>query len=353
MADITKQSQGSKMGCSLLRQCRRRTQSEPPRKYKPGKTKLKDISRQHKSYDEINKPISEKFNRQCNKHLLSNSSLTVPKFDTRNIEVEESCELCDKERENEPRLHQSTTFSQNECHIEKCENALNQQNVLSKTLSLDFQKHATTMESSSNDNIENYSCFPKIGCCRKTKRKERNSNSNNNNNTRNTRNTKSNCNRITYEDYTKLSQTSSLNSSVCTGSLLTASSCLTTSSCDASTLLSDQSSMSQDSGFDEPPCFLNIIFHNHKCKGMHSCKKKNYISLNLHLKALMNCMPKSFSESEAIQNQLANCSGVQRDPYLAKRRNAICETSEEMRSNFNEALCAFLTLQAMAKYEFL
>lgn len=104
--------------------------------------------------------------------------------------------------------------------------------------------------------------------------------------------------------------------------------------------------LSHDSGFDEPKCFINMIYQNHLCKGYYSCHKKDKASLNIHLKNLMNCMPRS---GDQITDPLNTSTGT----CLSKRRNAICETSDDTKVKFYDALCAFMTLQAMAKYDFL
>merc|ERR1712150_14320 len=111
---------------------------------------------------------------------------------------------------------------------------------------------------------------------------------------------------------------------------------------------------SYDSGFDEPPCLLRILIEDHKCISRDFCHGKELGCMNAHLRALVDAMPKSWSEGSAKNSaqiggqsriHLNNCARSRR----WRRRNAICETSVEMRDRFTEALRAFLTLHAMLK----
>lgn len=197
-------------------------------------------------------------------------------------------------------------------------------------------------------------CFSKFICCRRNRRKNSNTNSFKNNNVY----------PYTLEEYLRvpdspLSSTAD-SRSTCFSSLSTevnSVSSPTLSSSEPSQVFSSENSstnLSHDSGFDEPKCFINMIYENHRCKGYYSCHKKDKASLNIHLKNLMNCMPRSFGDHDDPPSHLTDTlRHMSSGTCLSKRRNAICETSDDMRVKFYEALCSFMTLQAMAKYDFL
>lgn len=201
---------------------------------------------------------------------------------------------------------------------------------------------------------EKSNCFSKFICCRRNRRKNSNTNSFKNNNVY----------PYTLEEYLRvpdspLSSTAD-SRSTCFSSLSTevnSVSSPTLSSSEPSQVFSSENSstnLSHDSGFDEPKCFINMIYENHHCKGYYSCRKKDKASLNIHLKNLMNCMPKSFGDHDDPPGPLTDTlRHMSSGTCLSKRRNAICETSDDMRVKFYEALCSFMTLQAMAKYDFL
>ena len=228
-------------------------------------------------------------------------------------------------------MHRNFSIDFNEIRIAAEEYASNQ----------DLGKTSENSSSSSSSKL----CFPSLCCYRKSRRKKR----------------LANFDRFSYEEYLRLSQ----NSSEATTCSLTASSYSTDNSfvshsTRSRTLQSLQSgslseNLSHDSGFDELPCFLHLLMEDHQCRSQESCQNKKYGCLNAHLRNLVECMPKCFCDSEAKQHQPC---GVQRGagyPPTRRwtRRNAICETSVEMRKKFVEALCAFMTLQAMLKYDFI
>ena len=208
---------------------------------------------------------------------------------------------------------------------------------------------------------EDVSCFPMFSCCRRSSRqKDCYSNTSSMFGSQSDMTSQRPLQRPKpyQQDYVKISHTSSVSSSQYShSSNQTSCSILTASDISSggrSYVSSNGSSvsMSQDSGCfdDEPPCLLNLVFLDHKCRGFQSCRKTKYRNLNVHLRHLTTCMPQPFSESrESAKYQ--NLS--QKAPYLSRRRHAICETSEEMRALFCEALNSFLTLQAMVKYDFL
>lgn len=214
------------------------------------------------------------------------------------------------------------------------------------------QQHQTTDRSPADKS----NCFSKFICCRRNRRKNSNTNSFKNNNVY----------PYTLEEYLRvpdspLSSTAD-SRSTCFSSLSTdvnSVSSPTLSSSEPSQVFSSENSstnLSHDSGFDEPKCFINMIYENHRCKGYYSCNKKDKASLNIHLKNLMNCMPKSFEDhdGDAAPGHLSDTlRHMSSGTSLNKRRNAICETSDDMKVKFYEALCSFMTLQAMAKYDFL
>ena len=302
-----------KMGCSFLRQCRRRTQSEPPRKI--NREKLKKAKNKSSRYS-IRNADEVDVSRRKESHF--------PEEGTENKHKEEN------DIENEPKQNTSEQY-------ETCSRCDHQQNCI---------KHDDEGGGGSV-RIEEPSCLSFI-CCRKNRK---NSLSYKNNNVY----------PYTLEQYLKVADSevsSTVDSrSTCFSSLNTeqSSQCATlTSSSEQSRVFGSENSssanLSHDSGFDEPQCFINMIYENHRCKGYYSCHKKDKASLNIHLKNLMNCMPKSFGEKEDDPGQpMRTFKGAS----LSKRRNAICETSNEARKKFYDALCAFMTLQAMAKYDFL
>lgn len=210
------------------------------------------------------------------------------------------------------------------------------------------QEYIEISDSHEETVTDDTSCFPMFSCCRKSRQ-------------RNCYNTPSvhtdvhspSTRPVLFGDYLKISQTSSVSSNY-SGSMQTSCSMITTSDMSSRTFSSNGSSVniSQDSGFEEePPCLLNLVFLDHKCKGFQSCRKTKYRNLNVHLKHLISCMPQSFSDSPRENTKYNNLQKT--PPYLSRRRHAICETSEEMRTIFCEALNSFLTLQAMVKYDFL
>ena len=313
-----------KMGSSILQHCLRRTKSETNKEHK-----LKKIEKRHKKNQSAD-AISLDHERNSDfQNLLNDANERTRKC------------LCPSLGEQSRSIQRQKCSKYVNSNIAEFKNK-NQKNDGSKLLdNLSLKLENDQLDISDVNSTPGTSCFPKLSCCRRARRKS----------TENVRDST----RIVYEDYSKLPQTSSICSSDYTDSIMTASSCL-------SSLLSENSesnfsqdfslNLSHDSGFDDSPCFLNIIYDDHKCKNIEVCLKKHY-NLNLHLKNLMSCMPKSHSDCEAIQHEISCFSGSQRNPKLYRRRNAICETSVEMRTKFCKALCSFLTLQAMAKYDFL
>uniref|UniRef100_A0A7M5X3X7 Uncharacterized protein n=1 Tax=Clytia hemisphaerica TaxID=252671 RepID=A0A7M5X3X7_9CNID len=301
-----------KMGCSFLRQCRRRTQSEPPRKLNRDKLKAKNKTSRHstRSADEVD--ISRRKDDD---------------FTEENTQDKHKGE-CNIENEH----------MQDTSELQTCSRCDHEQNRI---------QNDDEGGGGGNLRMEEPSCLSKFICCR---RNRKNSLSYKNNNVY----------PYTLEQYLKVADSevsSTVDSrSTCFSSLNTeqSSQCPTiTSSSEQSRVFGSENSsanLSHDSGFDEPQCFINMIYENHRCKGYYSCHKKDKASLNIHLKNLMNCMPKSFGEKEDETDQpMRTFKGAS----LRKRRNAICETSNEARKKFYDALCAFMTLQAMAKYDFL
>ena len=105
------------------------------------------------------------------------------------------------------------------------------------------------------------------------------------------------------------------------------------------------------SASDDTRCFLNVLYNEHKCADPRNCNRKKLASLNAHLRNLMDCMPKSFCDCESTTNW--DNSEPERAGYLTHRRNAVCETSEDTRTKFYEALCTFMTLKALVRYDLL
>ena len=314
-----------KMCSSILQHCLRRTKSEPHKEHKV--KKIEKHHKKNKSTDAIsldNEQNSDFQNLLNDANERTNKCL-CPSFG-------EQCKSIQRQK--------CSKYVNSNIAEFKNENQINDGSKLLDNLSLKLENDKLNI--SDINSTPGISCFPKLGCCKRTRRKS-------------TDNLHDSA-RIVYEDYSKLPQTSSVCSSDYTDSFMTGSSCLSSlisenSDCNISQDLS-LLNLSNDSGFDDSPCFLNIIYDDHKCKNIEVCLKKHY-NLNLHLKNLMSCMPKSYSDCEAIQQETSYCSSVQRNPNLYRRRNAICETSVEMRTKFYKALCSFLTLQAMAKYDFL
>lgn len=253
---------------------------------------------------------------------------------------------CSVEQSSPCNKHQDNPFNQSQCN-----NSCNQSAPTNSSSQSSHIKTYNSIEDTSTTTRRQDICYSRkdsswlknLNCCRKSPKKS----------VRN--NIKNNFDDIFYDEYRKLPSSPATS---CTGtmSINTASSCLTSllSQTSMSNFSQDLSiSLSLDSGFDESPCLLNMIYDDHTCtKSTEACLKKHY-TLNMHLKNLMSNMPKPFSDSEAIRHELSNSSGVKRNPYLSRRRNAICETSSDTKLKFCEALSAFLTLKAMAKYDFL
>jgi hypothetical protein len=362
-----RKSELRKMGCSFLRQCRRRTQSEPPKNFKRDRLAKQADAKARYSLDEITTrqnqlKTDDEQNMEAGRHDNEPTHTNCRRLsnETNKLKNSNTCITDELEAENYVQNidmcydHLEKVQMNSNSNAQSCEET--NENTQKRNSGNCVRKNSTT-HSCNNDTEQNRHstssevlCFPKFICCRRGRKSSNTSSYKNNNNYP-----------YALDEYLRIpnsNEPSTVDSqSTCFSHLSTGgSSCPTLSSSELPSqfgLASSSANVSHDSGFDEPKCFINMIYENHRCKGLYSCHKKDKAGLNIHLRNLMNCMPKSFGDNEPIQDRRKVCSGVARGPtYSNKRRNAICETSDEMRVKFYEALCAFMTLQAMAKYDF-
>ena len=382
-----------KMGSSIIRHCRRRTQSDPPKKYK----RDRDQQRPNNKGTTIQYNLDGALQIDRGDENTNNSNINNSHHVSKDIRTIDTFSTLDNQRHNtspdelvvvngiidRTTLSSNTTPNNNTIientrtdmenvalRLRKTSQCSTTETTTANNKDIDFtntnsrkcssscssgrknsSKSTIVHQTESGRGPDKSNCFSKFICCRRNRRNSSDSFKNNN------------VFPYTLEEYLRVPD-SPLSSnadsrSTCFSSLSTevnSVSSPTLSSSEPSGVFSSENSstnLSHDSGFDEPKCFINMIYENHRCKGYYSCNKKDKASLNIHLKNLMNCMPKSFGDQDEPAHLTDTLRHMSSGTCLSKRRNAICETSDDMRVKFYEALCAFMTLQAMAKYDFL
>ena len=112
-----------------------------------------------------------------------------------------------------------------------------------------------------------------------------------------------------------------------------------------------RSSITEGSSCSEDQCFLKLVYNEHRCVDPSICHKAKFAALNAHLRTLVQCMPRSFCECESKRtwtNYILNEKG-----YMSQRRNAVCETKDRNREMINKAVCSYMTLKALLRYDLL
>ncbi len=118
------------------------------------------------------------------------------------------------------------------------------------------------------------------------------------------------------------------------------------------TKISDlQDAVTESEMIDKSQCFLNLIYSEHRCVDSDYCNKVKFAALNAHLRTLIDCMPKTHCDCES-KVKWTNCI-LNQAGYISQRRNAICETTELSKKTVCRAVCNFMTLKALLRYDLL